>query len=74
MKVRIREWEDMMEDFGLDEDGDIDCYCSFTPEMKEFCGKIIEVYDTEVIICDDVETFWYDDWFFSNDMYEVIED
>lgn len=74
MKVRIRDWYEMLERFDLDEDGDIDCYCSFTSEMKEFCGQIIEVNDDEVIICDDVETFWYNDWFFSNDMYEIIEE
>ena len=76
MKVKIKDWWDMLNEFSLDEDGDIDCYCSFTTEMKEYCGKIIEVNDDEVFICDDddVKTFEYHGWFFSEDMYEVIEE
>ena len=37
-KVRIRQWEDMEKEFGLDDDGDIDCHYSFTKEMKNLCG------------------------------------
>lgn len=76
MKVRIREWGELAEEFGIDEDGDIDCYCSFTIEMKDYCGKVIEVNDDEVFTCDDddIKTFEYHGWFFSEDMYEVIEE
>lgn len=66
MKVRIKEWYELEKEFGLDEDGDIDCYYSFTKDMGEYCGKVIEV--------EDVNIFTYDNWFFSNEMYEVIEE
>ena len=69
MKVRIKEWADMAEQYGLDEDGDINCYCSFTTDMKEYCGKVFEVYDT-----DDWKGFEYDGWLFSSDTYEIIEE
>lgn len=70
MKVKIRDWEDMMEDFGLDEDGDIKCYGGFTKEMKQYCGKVIGVDEVTFI----KDAFIYDDWTFTNDMYEVIEE
>ena len=72
MKVRIREWEEMEIVFGLDEDGDIDCYYSFTTEMKEYCGKIIEIDADRVSSIKGI--FEYDDWTFSDDMYEIVEE
>lgn len=72
MKVRIKEWDDMAEEYGIDEDGDIDCYCSFTIEMKEYCGKVFEVF--EVYDSDNWKGFEYDGWLFSSDTYEIIEE
>ena len=69
MKIRIREWAEMKRDFGLDEDGDIKCYCGFVKDMKEYCGKIIEIDENDFI----KDMFIYDDWTFTNDMYEIIE-
>ena len=70
MKVRIKEFEDMAKEFGLDEDGNIDCYCSFAKDMREHCGEIIEVYQLFPIR----GLFVYNGWVFSDDMYEVIEE
>ena len=70
MKVRIREWEEMEIVFGLDGDGDIDCYYSFTTEIKEYCGKIIEIDEVTFI----KDAFIYDNWVFTDDMYEVVEE
>ena len=42
-KVLIRDWDDMVKEFGLDSDGDIDCKPCFATEMKKFCNKIITV-------------------------------
>lgn len=36
--VVIREWDDMQEEYGLNEYGNIECACHFTTEMKDFCG------------------------------------
>jgi len=45
-KVKIRSWESMEKEFGLDEMGDIDNPQSlqmFVEAMRYMCGKIIEV-------------------------------
>ena len=39
-RVRIREWDDMEKEFGLDDFGDIKCSGPFTSEMEEFCGRV----------------------------------
>lgn len=36
--VRIRSWEDMEAEFGVDEDGNIPCKYSFTDFMRNMCG------------------------------------
>lgn len=36
--VRIRTWEDLREEFGIDEDGNIPCKFTFTEYMKNMCG------------------------------------
>lgn len=70
MKVRIKEWLEMAREFSIDEDGDIDCYCGFTKDMREHCGKIIEVYGVIPI----KGLFVHNGWVFSDDMYEIIEE
>ena len=42
-KVRIRQWDDMAEEFGLNENGNIDCLYCFVDEMKIFCGEIATI-------------------------------
>ena len=72
MKVRVKDWYDMARAFSIAKDGDVNCYCCFTTFMKEYCGKIIEVDRDKVSAIKGV--FEYDDWTFSDDMYEVIEE
>ena len=38
-KVKVREWDDMMVEFGTDEDGDIKCRLFFVADMKKYCGE-----------------------------------
>lgn len=38
-KVRIREWDDMLEEFGERSAGGIRCRHVFTEEMRHLCGK-----------------------------------
>lgn len=47
-KVLIRDWDDMVKEFGLDSDGDIRCVPYFVAEMKKFCNKIITVCGVDV--------------------------
>lgn len=42
-KLRVRDWEDMEREFGLDRDGDIKCTPFFVEEMRKFCGKVVNV-------------------------------
>jgi len=42
-KIKIREWDDMEKEFGLDFAGDIDCRCTFTRNMKKYCGKTMKI-------------------------------
>lgn len=42
--VQIRQWNDMVKEFGVNYYGVIRCnnYCSFVGEMKKYCGKNYE--------------------------------
>ena len=42
-KIKIREWEDMEKEFGLDYNGNIKCECTFVRNMKRYCGKTLEI-------------------------------
>lgn len=42
-KVRVREWEDMERQFGVDSDGDIVCEKIFISPMRGHCGKTFEI-------------------------------
>lgn len=72
MKVRIRDYYDMVEEFGIDKHGDIRCYGVFVDHMREYCGQIIEIDADRVSSIKGV--FEYDDWTFSDDMYEIVEE
>ena len=74
MKVRIKEWDTLVEEFGIDEDGDIDCLYSFATEMKECCGKIIEVNEGNLLEPDIINIFVYEGWLFTDEMFEIIEE
>lgn len=42
--VRIRSWEEMVKEFGIDNNGEVDTpRCSFTEGMKDYCGEIRKV-------------------------------
>jgi len=65
-KVVVRQWDDMAEEFGRSEMGNILCSCIFTSAMKHLCGgtfTIIEVHLTSYILAEDEDRF-----FFSDDM------
>lgn len=74
MKVKIKDWYELAREFSIDKDGDVNCHCCFTTFMKKYCGKVIEVNNDEVIICNNIKIFEYHGWFFSADIYEVIEE
>lgn len=46
-KVKIKSWEQMEEEFGLDKIGDIKCAAAFLVDMKHLCGQEIEIETIE---------------------------
>lgn len=71
-KVKIRAWDDMEKEFGLRENGSIDCMFSFTKAMKQYCGKIMTIDGTHLGGYTTTDTFLT---LFSTDMIEgkVVE-
>ena len=74
--VRIRQWDDMEKEFGLDADGDINCRVQFVQSMKYLCGKYAEITknhdDGRVILrffnCEKENACWA----FHTDMIEKV--
>lgn len=77
--VKIKDWESMEDEFGVDRDGDIDCYLSFTQGMLPLCGRAITITSDMEISYDITGCFTvYDDygqpWIISEDMLKPVED
>ena len=75
--VRIRQWDDMAEEFGINSSGAIICQCWFTVAMKPLCGKyaeIVSLNENDVVVklkffnCDGLDTSWE----YSTDMIEKV--
>ena len=69
-KVRVRQWDEMEKEFGLDPWGDIKCDRIFTRDMREYCGKVFTVRNvfSRAYYLDGCKSdfgFW---WGFSDDM------
>lgn len=82
--LRIRDWDDMEAEFGLDVYGNIKCpFLHFDVDMKYLCGKFITVAD---VTCDgylyskekyELPDYWENSadysWSLLSDMVEPIE-
>lgn len=75
--VRIRQWDDMVKEFGTRATGSVNCKCCFTDSMKPLCGKYAEIKDLlldgivhlRFFNCDDS----VENWNYSIDMLEKVE-
>ena len=75
--VRIRQWDDMVKEFGTRSTGSVNCRCLFTKGMKPLCGKYAEIKDLRVdgivflrfFDCDDS----VENWNYSTDMIEKVD-
>ncbi len=73
--VRVRQWDDMKEEFGIDEYGGITCNkVHFVDGMRKLCGKKAVVsdiidYRIDLDFIDDVESQY---WVFSAGMIEKV--
>lgn len=66
-EVRIRDWDDMAQEFGIEND-DIMCTAVFIPEMRYLCEKvfIIEEINKDIVLLKDAP----DAYIYSVDMIE----
>ena len=74
--VRIRDWEDMEQEFGLNEYGSIDCRFAFTAEMRSYCGEVytIERIDGREFVYFAEQHSLSSNYNVSFDMLELVED
>lgn len=84
-RVRVRTWEAMEAEYGLDDEGFIpvgepDCPCYLAPDQKQFCGKPATVADFYVTGGRQIVYLEFDHipmknvlWLFSAEMLEKYE-
>lgn len=51
--VRIRDWENMKDEFGISSGGNIPCNLTFTSDMKKYCGRefvISKITSSETVL------------------------
>jgi hypothetical protein len=68
-KVKVREWEAMEKEFGLDRDGDIGIKPCFSKNMREYCGRIMTISHAN-------RTDYHmdgNDWFWTDKMFEPVD-
>ena len=66
-KVKIRQWDDMEKEFGLDTFGSINVRFHFPEGMRKYCGKVMTITD---IWGDNYTLEGARSWSFSEDMFE----
>ena len=71
-KVRVREWDDMVREFGLRRSGTIQLPFGFTDEMKCFCGGVYTINNCH---CDGgYYTLKGISYYFTYEMLEKVEE
>lgn len=74
-RVRIRQWDDMVKEFGITDDS-IDCKYAFTTSMKHLCGRaatICKIYGDKILLEDWSDNSYATGWEFSTDMIEPVD-
>ena len=75
--VKIRQWDDMEEEFGSYYSANklvINCSKTFTKEMREYCGEIIEITKKIEKKYKERGYFYYQGFTISTDMLEPYEE
>lgn len=76
-RVRIRDWDDMAAEFGVDEYEGIPCDATFIPEMRHLCGLEFVVSNVRELQPNryryETEDPEFADWRISGDMLEPAE-
>ena len=72
--VKVREFDDMAEEFGFTLDCAIDCFKKFTRNMREYCGETIRINKNMEKKFNEYGYFYYEGCMFSTDMLEPYEE
>ena len=72
--VKVRQWDDMAEEFGFTLDCAIDCFKKFTGNMREYCGETIKINKNMEKKFNEYGYFYYEGCMFSTDMLEPYEE
>ena len=70
-KVRVRQWDDMVKEFGVNNNGDIKN--GFIGNMKHFCGRIYEIYKVYNYYYKLKDEYTIFDLSFTDDMLEDVD-
>ena len=73
--IKIRQWDDMEEEYGLVGIGPINCECTFTNNMRSLCGSEIKINEKMVEDFKKYKYFFTDSkaYSISTDMIESIK-
>ena len=73
--IKIRQWDDMEEEYGLIGIGSINCECAFTDNMRNLCGSEIKINEKMVEDFKKYKYFFADSktYSISTDMIEYIK-
>lgn len=76
-KVRVRQWDDMVKEFGFFDDLKKDIYipgCTFVNNMKKFCGRVVTISSSTISCGNDIYTIKEDDqvWYWADEMFENV--
>ena len=73
--IKIRQWGDMEEEYGLVSTGSINCECAFTDNMRNLCGSEIKINEKMVEDFKKYKYFFADSktYSISTDMIESIK-
>ena len=73
--VRVRQWDDMVRDFGVTPFGVIPCSFGFTPSMRFLCGKyaqIVFLYDDGGVVLSFLDGYKERSYLFTLHMIEKV--
>lgn len=77
-KVKIKSWQEMEEEFGLNCAENINCKFTFVKEMEKYCGAVATIRridsDGEVELTSTSSNLDFSDWTFSTDMIKKTND
>ncbi len=75
-KVKIKSWQEMEEEFGLNCAENINCNFTFTKEMEKYCGAVATIRridsDGEVELTSTSSNLDFSYWTFSTDMIKKV--